>query len=259
MRSPAASSDPDWRAKTLASFEGGLSEHHRALLSPLVQTAEAASKATNPHLWQEQLVELALGRYPWVTPWLRACALRVLDASVPSARTALMAAAGESDPLVAEIAAIALDASGSNGQTPKQERLAHLSTIDKVMVLKNVSIFEAIPHEVLASIALLLTERRLAAGERVFDKGELGDSLYVIADGRVRVHDGDRTLREMSQNDFFGELALLDSEPRSASVTAIEPTLILRLAQDDFYALMSEQPVITRAINRALCKLIRSA
>ena len=170
-----------------------------------------------------------------------------------------MAAARESDPLVAEIAAIALDASRSNGQTPKQERLGHLSTIDKVMVLKNVSIFESISNEVLASIALLLTERRLAAGERVFDKGELGDSLYVIADGRVRVHDGDRTLREMSQNDFFGELALLDSEPRSASVTAIEPTLILRLAQDDFYALMSEQPVITRAINRALCKLIRSA
>jgi CRP-like cAMP-binding protein len=63
----------------------------------------------------------------------------------------------------------------------------------------------------------------------------------------------------MVQNEFFGELSLLDSEPRTASVSAVEPTLLFRLAQDDFYAAMRERPEISRALNRALCKLIRSA
>jgi CRP-like cAMP-binding protein len=63
----------------------------------------------------------------------------------------------------------------------------------------------------------------------------------------------------MSKHEFFGELSLLDSEPRSASVTAAERTLLFRLAQDDFYSLMSEQPLIPRAINRALCKIIRNS
>ena len=104
-----------------------------------------------------------------------------------------------------------------------------------------------------------MTERWFAAGQPVFGKGDLGDCLFVIGDGRVRVHDGNRTLREMSKHEFFGELSLLDSEPRSASVTAVERTLLFRLAQDDFYSLMSEQPLITRAINRALCKIIRNS
>ena len=81
--------------------------------------------------------------------------------------------------------------------------------VDKVVLLKRVTIFEAIPHEVLASVASLLTERWFAAGERIFDKGDLGDSLYVIGNGRVRVHDGELTLREMSKDEFFGELSLL--------------------------------------------------
>lgn len=75
----------------------------------------------------------------------------------------------------------------------------------------------------------------------------------------MRVHDGERTLREMSHGEAFGELSLLDAEPRSVSVSAVHPSLLLRLAQSDFYALMQEQPAITRAINRVLCQLIRTA
>lgn len=259
VRQPANTDHPDWRAQTLATFEDSLSEHHRALLSPLFQRSEGKSKAANPRLWQERLIELASGRYQWVTPWLRACALRALDTSASTAVATLTAATSDPDPLVAEVAATTLEASRSNGEGSAEKTLACSSTIDKVVILKKVSIFEAIPHELLVSVASLLTERRVTAEERIFDKGELGDSLYVIAAGRVRVHDGDRTFREMSQHEFFGELSLLDSEPRSASVTAVEYTLLFRLAQDDFYALMSEQPVITRAISRALCKIIRNS
>lgn len=259
VRQSANSDDPDWRPRTLATFQGSLSEHHRALLSPLFQRSEGESKAANRRLWQERLIELASGRYQWVTPWLRACALRAIDPSASTAVATLTAATSDPDPLVAEVAATALEASRADGDSRMETTLARSSTIGKVVILKKVSIFEAIPHEVLVSVASLLTERWVAADERIFDKGEIGDSLYVIAAGRVRVHDGDRIFREMSQHEFFGELSLLDSEPRSASVTAVDRTLLFRLAQDDFYALMSEQPMITRAISRALCKIIRNS
>jgi CRP-like cAMP-binding protein len=57
----------------------------------------------------------------------------------------------------------------------------------------------------------------------------------------------------------FGELSLLDAQPRAASATAVERTHLFRLAQSDFYALMSERPDITHAINRALCAMVRAA
>ena len=82
-------------------------------------------------------------------------------------------------------------------------------------------------------------------------------SLLEFAIEKISIPVGRVTFRHMGPNGFFGELALLDSKPRSATVTAVEPTSLFRLAQDDFYALMSEQPGISRSINRALCKIIR--
>jgi CRP-like cAMP-binding protein len=75
----------------------------------------------------------------------------------------------------------------------------------------------------------------------------------------VRVYDGDRTFCHLKDRQFFGELSLLDAEPRSASVSAIEQTHLFRLSQTDFYALMSERPEITQAINRVLCGMVRIA
>jgi len=254
---PAASIEhADWRAEALQVLKSILSEHHRALVLPLFQRSDGKHKAVNPRLMQERLVELSSGRYQWITPWVRACALRLLDPSASTAIATLTTAASDPDPLIAEIATSVLQVWRNQGEVLT---LARTSTIDKAVLLKSVTIFEAIPYEVLGSIAPLLTERWLAAGERIFDKGDLGDSLYVIGDGRVRVHDGEQTLREMSKDEFFGELSLLDSEPRSASATAVDRTLLFRLGQKDFYSLLGEQQLITRAINRALCKIIRNS
>jgi CRP-like cAMP-binding protein len=167
---------------------------------------------------------------------------------------ALDRAAADRDPLVAETAAAA-----RSGSRAADGQAAPYLTVDKVMVLKDVNLFRALPHEVLAGVATMLTDRRVDANQRVFEKGDFGDSLYVIASGRVRVHDGERTLQELGPRAVFGELSLLDAQPRSASVSALEPTHLFRLAQADFYALMSERADITQAINRALCGMVRTA
>lgn len=262
-RQPMKIGDPDWRSRAFAALESALSPQHRELLLPLFDRSGSRSQRATPveRLRQEQLVELGMGRYAWVSPWLRACALRALDPSTPGAIATLTRATTDPNPLIAETAAKALPASsGSVGSATALTAMpARYSTIDKVVVLSEVRLFKAIPHEVLAGVATLLTERWAAPDERIFEKGDLGDCLYVIASGRVRVHDGDRSLRHLNQGECFGELSLLDTEPRSASVSAVERTHLFRLAQADFYALMSERPDITHAINRVLCEMVRCA
>ena len=122
------------------------------------------------------------------------------------------------------------------------------STIEKVLILKTVSLFAGTPNEVLAELTTVLEEVELSAGRTIFEKGDVGTSMYIIADGRVRVHDGDWTLNDLGAGEFFGEMAVLNTVPRVASVTAIEPTRLFRLDQDSLYELMGDRPEIARGI-----------
>src|SRR5262249_62192229 len=97
-------------------------------------------------------------------------------------------------------------------------------TMDRLNVLRSVSIFAGTPDELLATISAVLEELRFQAGARIFSKGDLGDCLYIIAQGQVRVHDGDRTLNTLHRGEVFGEMAALDPEVRSASITAVTET-----------------------------------
>ena len=132
------------------------------------------------------------------------------------------------------------------------------TTTERVTILKTVSIFAKTPDDILAEIASLLEEVPINAGETVFEKGEMGTSMYVIAGGRVRVHDGERTLNYLGECDVFGEMALVDSQPRSASVTAVEDTKLLRLDQDPFYRLMDERSEVSRGVIRVLSRHLRA-
>jgi hypothetical protein len=243
-RAVLRANDPDWRSKAAAAVDEVLTPAHRALVLPLLSPRQEAAHREGGAA--ERLLELARGRYPWVNPWLRACALRALDPAHPGARAALDHASAEVDPLIAQAAASTLR--GEPGGA---------TLVERVLILAEVSIFRTIPHEVLAGLALLVSEREALPGECIFAKGDLGDCLYVIAHGRVRVHDGDQTLNELGDHAFFGELSLLDAAARSASVTAVAPTRLLRLSQKHFYALLSERSEIAHGVNRVLCEWIR--
>lgn len=132
-----------------------------------------------------------------------------------------------------------------------------LTTVEKVLILKTVSMFSQTPDNVLADVADLLEEMDVPANETIFNQGDSGDSLYVILDGKVRVHDGERLLNYLGERDVFGEMALLDPEPRLASVTTVEPTRLFRLDQSSFYALMSERPEVATGIIRVLTSRLR--
>jgi len=133
-----------------------------------------------------------------------------------------------------------------------------LTTIEKVLALKKVDVFAAPPDETLAAVAGILEEVPVSAGQPVFEKDDPGDGLYLVADGEVRVHREEHTPNHLGEGDVFGEMALLDAEPRMASVTAVADTLLLRLAQEPFFELMNDRPEAARGIIRVLSQRLRA-
>ena len=132
-----------------------------------------------------------------------------------------------------------------------------LLTIEKVIILKSISFFSQIPDEILAEVAANLEEVEIAAGETLFEKGDYGDSMYIIVKGEVRVHDGTHTLNHLGDRDIFGEMAILDPAPRVASVTAVTDTQLLRLDQELLRELMREWVEVAEGIIQVLSQHLR--
>jgi len=132
-----------------------------------------------------------------------------------------------------------------------------LLEIEKVIVLKSTGLFAETPENILVEISSIINEEQISKGEKIFGKGDIGSCMYIIYDGEVKIHDGDNVFATMKNRDFFGELALLDPEPRSATATAMTDTLLLRIDQSPFYELMSERGEVARGILKILCRRIR--
>jgi HEAT repeat protein len=192
-----------------------------------------------------------------VTAWTRSAALYcVAKAQARPLRDLVALIAAQDGPvLVRETAAWAagqLKVAGFETQ-----EATGMITLERVIVLKSVDMFEGASEQVLADIAAILEETQVPAGKTIFNKGDLGDSLYVIVDGRVRVFDGATTLGVLGERDIFGELALLDPEPRSASIAALEDTQLFRLDREAFSELMAANIDIVRGVLHVLCERLR--
>ena len=113
--------------------------------------------------------------------------------------------------------------------------------MDKVALLSGSPLFEMLSNQELEYVAELARPRRLSAGEAVFEEGELGDSVYVVASGEVEVLGRDQkgALREITTLEtpqFFGEMSLIDKEYRSATVRAKTDCELLHLSAENLTA-----------------------
>lgn len=134
-----------------------------------------------------------------------------------------------------------------------------LTTVEKVLFLKSIDLFSQIPGEDLAQVALISSEESHEEGDEIFGEGEQGDTLYLVIDGRVRVHKADRVIAELGERECFGEMAILDAAPRSASVTALTPVSFLKIAREDFQEIMTDKPEIALGIIKVLTRRLRDA
>ena len=129
--------------------------------------------------------------------------------------------------------------------------------VQKILFLKNVPLFSTMPPDTIAWVAEAADETSTLSGQTIFEKGSEGDSMYVIADGSVRIHDGDKTLASLPQGAFFGELSILDGETRSATATAESDCLLLVIRQDSFRRILSKQFDVTDNLLKILARRIR--
>jgi HEAT repeat protein len=190
-----------------------------------------------------------------VRNWTRACAIygaTKLKANGFSSELSLLS--DDPSPLVAETARWA---STRNDSTQSGNGSHRMLTIEKVLLLKGVSMFSVTSEDTLADVASVLEEVELRPGELVFSKGDPGKSMYIVVSGRVRVFDGDKTINFLGEQEIFGELALLDPEPRSASVESAEETRLFRLDRDTLFELMTDNVGVVSGIMQVLCRRLR--
>ena len=132
-----------------------------------------------------------------------------------------------------------------------------ISTVEKVLFLKSIDLFSQIPGEDLARVALIASEVDFEPGEALMTEGEIGDSMYLILTGEVEVLKGHSEVAGLGPKECVGEMAILDSEPRSATVRARTPTRALQVEREDFYDLLNERIDIARGIVKVLCRRLR--
>jgi len=133
----------------------------------------------------------------------------------------------------------------------------NLTTIEKVIFLKSVDIFEHATIEQLGRIAGLTEEVHFEPGEIIFNEGEPGDSFYLLLSGRVFIERNGNTLREMKEKEAFGTLEVLDFHPRATTAKAADRVRALKLNGQEFHDLLSLDIEMVQAVFRTLCGLVR--
>lgn len=260
--------DPEHRSYALEVLDNTLSLDLKPYVVPLFDDVPTKQRLTalfpqqhrsRSHRLQQMIVGIGIGDHTWI----RACALYAASATVDTNCIDLIQAAiHDPHPLIRETALWALarlDRAAYDSLTEQMGIHMQYSTIERVIILKTISIFAETPADVLADVASILDVVEVRAGQAIIQKGDMGNSMYVIVNGKVRVHDGDHTLNILEDRDVFGELALLDPEPRVATVTALEPTTLFRLEQDAFYELIADRGEVARGIMRVLVRYLRGS
>jgi CRP/FNR family cyclic AMP-dependent transcriptional regulator len=138
-----------------------------------------------------------------------------------------------------------------------------MAPMDLETLLGSVSLFSSLDRRALSGLAQQASRRVYAAGETIVREGETGTALYVIVRGRARVERGTGPatagLGELGPGEFFGELALIEDHPRSATVIALEETECLLFVVWEFRALLKEHPQMALPIMNALIARLHRA
>ncbi len=180
-----------------------------------------------------------------------------LGVPVPDVRQATLALLEGSDELTRVLVAQTLMEPGESlarlaEPANVEDHRPVLNPVEIALHLKSLPLFERLTTRQLMNLANEVREEQHDAGAVVFREGDPGDCLYLIVEGQVRVTRGAMLLREQGPKSFFGEIAVLEGENRTATVAAATRVRLLRLDRDDLLRLMEELPAIAIGICQTL-------
>ncbi len=133
-----------------------------------------------------------------------------------------------------------------------------LTAVEKVIFLQNVDVFSQVPSQQLALLAAVSEELTLPAGGIIYQESDPSDAMYVVVEGRVRLHRGDTEVTRAGPKEAFGTWALFDDELRVTAATAAEDCRLIRVDKEDFIDLLAENVEITQGILKAVVGRLRS-
>ncbi len=133
-----------------------------------------------------------------------------------------------------------------------------LTTIEKVVFLQDVDIFEFTSTEDLAHIAAVTEEVEFEKESLIFKEGDISDCMYMIIEGRIRLIRDASDVMIGVHKDVFGTWALFDNDPRVVTAIAMEDSRLLRIQKEDFIDLLGDNVRITQGVMKKLAKRLRS-
>jgi PPM family protein phosphatase len=157
--------------------------------------------------------------------------------SIPRSLVALANAAGGHDNITAVVVRVV-----DSATKEASDRASDLA--NRVEVLHGMPLFRHLHYKEIIRVLNITSVHDYAPGEQIISEGEPGEELFVILGGKVRLHKGGALITYLPRGAFFGEMALVDRSPRSASATAEEATKMLVLRRTDFYEIIRKEPAL---------------
>ena len=114
------------------------------------------------------------------------------------------------------------------------EKKKAFTLFERIEQLKKISLFQETNEKQLFDIYLTMKKEKFKKGEKIFEEGEKGNKLYFVKKGKIKVFKNSKFIREINEGNYFGELALIINEPRSATVIAEIDSSLLTLTKEDF-------------------------
>jgi AAA family ATP:ADP antiporter len=261
---------PDRRSYALEIIDTQLPQELKPALIPLLDTSmpEKRLQRLAGHFPQrrmsaeQRLEEIANRPLDWNTAWLAATAFYAarklhsawqnqVDGRIKEIEDALTR-----DMQAPDFSRAGASSTRTAGAVPEGETM--YSLIERVLILKKSSLFSETPDDALAEVAQTLKEASYPAGQLIIEKNAPGNSMYMIASGKVRVFDGGRTINYLEEGDVFGEMAVLDPAPRSASVEAVVDSDLLQIDQVQLFELIESRLEVARGIIQVLSRHLRN-
>jgi len=132
-----------------------------------------------------------------------------------------------------------------------------LSINQKTNFLKETNLFKGCSDDGLEKVASIAQEVNLKDDEDIFIEGDDGDAVYLIVNGQVKIHSMGKQIAIRKNNEFYGEMAIIDDGPRSATATSIGDSILLKISRDEFYVVMQSDIKFIRNLLRGLVSRLR--
>lgn len=142
-------------------------------------------------------------------------------------------------------------------ETANEQQFVLSRALETCSFLKEVALFSSLETDFLLDLANIVDEVHIFRGDVLFRQGDYGDSLYVIREGVLAVLVDGVEVATLGNKEFVGEMSLIDNEPRSATIKAIEDTWLLRISAGNFSLLLNQQPEIAFKLIQGIMQRFR--